>query len=340
MYRSSKRLLRIINDILDISKIEAGQMTLYTEEVSLNKILDHLYDFYANDLNNKKKNIKLSLSKGLDDQNSFILADPSRIEQIVINLLDNAYKFTTHGNIEFGYHLNDKMIELFVKDSGIGISEDKQKLIFERFRQVQDKLTRPKGGNGLGLSISKGLAELMGGEIWVKSKINTGSTFFVSIPHVTAKKPDQPVSSHAFPFKPLKGKVILLVEDDKCSVDYFREILGSAQVHLIHTLSGLEAIKICTEISQIDLVLMDIRLPDLNGIEVTRKIKKIRPSLPIIAQTAHAMPEDKENCLIAGCDEYTTKPIDMAYLFELLQKHLVFNNALPKENAKKNNLLQ
>jgi PAS domain S-box-containing protein len=183
IYRSSKQLLRIINDILDISKIEADQMHLLPEKINLNQLLDHILDFYVNDTSLQKKKNTICLSKALTDEKSFIFADPSRLEQIITNLLDNALKFTTNGTIEFGYHLGDKTIELFVKDTGVGISPEKQAIIFERFRQAEESFSSPYGGNGLGLAISKGLVKLMDGNIWVQSTINKGSNFYVSIPH-------------------------------------------------------------------------------------------------------------------------------------------------------------
>jgi CheY-like chemotaxis protein len=321
IHNSSTRLMRIISDILDISKIEAGQMKLQTGEVVLNKLFDNLYMFYENNMYLKEKNLKLIMTKGSTDKDYTIIADAFRIEQIIIYLIDNAIKFTSKGSIEFGYLKNNDTVEIYVKDTGIGIPIDKQEIIFERFRQVQETIGRQFGGNGLGLSISKGLAKLMGGTISVQSAENVGTTFNVSIP---CKQEKHKIMRT---YKPttvsLKNKVILLVEDDSSSSELIEEVLRPTEVKIIHTKSGLKAVEICATDPTIDLVIMDIRLPDLNGMEATKRIKAARPKLPVIAQTANAMAEDKRGCRDAGCTDYMSKPINAGYLIELLKKYML-----------------
>jgi PAS domain S-box-containing protein len=318
IFQSSKRLLRIINDILDISQIEAGQIKLMEEAFSLNEILDDLYDFFIRASTGNHK-VELILEKELKDEASVIYVDGIRLQQVITNLLDNAFKFTSHGYIKFGYRLIDQNLELYVKDTGIGIAEEQQKIIFNRFRQAEDSISKRYGGNGLGLSISKSLIELMKGKMWVKSAKGVGSEFSFTIPYRPIEENKKDFMNEITLTKELTNKIILLVEDDLFSAEYIKEIIIPLGWSILHTQSGLEAIEICKDTSlSIELVLMDIRLPDISGIEATKAIKKICPHLPVIAQTANAMTDDKEKCLNAGCDAYISKPIEFQAFKKIL----------------------
>jgi PAS domain S-box-containing protein len=320
IYSSSRRLLRIINDILDISKIEAGQMNIIEEETSLKSLLENLYQFFIKEARLKK--IKLIKGNELPEEASVVFVDPTRLEQIISNLIDNAIKFTSIGSVEFGYNVQDKKMVFYVKDTGIGVSEGKKSIIFERFRQAEETLSHQYGGNGLGLSISKGLAELMGGNIWIEPNETAGSIFYVSLPYNHLYGVEDAFKAVLDCQETYPDKVILLVEDDEYSAEYIKEILLPTQVQILQSFNGIDAMEKCLLNESIKLVLMDIRLPGMNGLDATEQIKRIRPDLPIIAQTANAMTDDKEKCLRAGCDEYLRKPINSETLLELVNKYL------------------
>ncbi|MDP4209454.1 MAG: PAS domain S-box protein [Bacteroidota bacterium] len=319
IYFSSERLLRIINDILDISKIEAGQMKVMPEETDLHILLDQLYVFFANRIDDQ---VLLILKKEYEGKEFNVIADPVRLAQVLSNLLDNASKFTKNGSIEFGYRLLNNYLEFYVKDTGVGISAQDKLLVFDRFRQVEDHIARVKGGIGLGLSISKGLVELMGGHMWVESVEHEGSTFGFSIPFIAVDLKPYPDKCEENCSHNIKDRVVLLVEDDIYSANYIREILKPYSLELIQVSNGQEAIDKCIEDLRIDLVLIDIRLPDIDGLKVTNEIKKLRPELPVIAQTANAMLEDRKKCLDAGCNEYLTKPVIASELLNLVSLYL------------------
>jgi len=320
---SAELLLKIISDIIEISKIEAGQLKLESNLCNLNKIILDLY--YQYELNQKKENIteiQFVHFSGLSDEESEIYTDPVRLRQILTYLIDNAFKFTTKGTIQFGYEIKDSDILFSVKDTGVGITQDKAEIIFDRFRQEDDSPSRGFGGLGLGLAISKSLIELLNGKIWFETEKGSGSKFFFTIPYkpnesnMTKEKVDYLAQID------LKDKVILVVEDVDVSYELIKEMLIETNAILILAEDGLEAINICQSDEKIDLVLMDIQLPNIDGYEATRQIKKIRPKLPVIAQTAYAYHTDKEKALASGCDDFIAKPIDEEDLMKLVIKYI------------------
>jgi PAS domain S-box-containing protein len=326
--KNSETLLNLIDDIVDVSKIEAGQMKIIRKPFRLNPLFDQLNMlFSSNSIFKSKKDIKLVISKTLPDSTT-IYTDPDRLRQIFINLIGNALKFTQCGYIEFGYYLESEKLLFFVKDTGIGISKEKQKVIFERFTQVDDSLTRKFGGSGLGLAISKGLIELLGGNIWVNSELHQGSSFFFTIPYIPANESDdQDKMSLESPANyDWTGLIFLVVEDDKISFKFLEGIFRKTGATILHADNGLNAIEYCKTNPKIDMVLMDIQLPEMSGLDATRIIKAIRKPLPIIAQTANAMSDDKEKCLEVGCVDYVSKPINVNLLFHKINKHLIRNN--------------
>lgn len=321
IYSSADHLLNIINDIIDISKLEVGQVKINPVPCNLNKTLDGIYSFfYTSNLELQKKDINLRLSTSLPEQDSNILIDDVRLKQVLNNLIGNAIKFTPKGYVEFGYTLVDhkKNLRFFVRDTGIGISPDKYTVIFERFRQADNMTTRNYGGTGLGLAISKSLIELMGGKIWVESKPNEGSVFYFTIPYQSIAKnqkcaeSDQPIETYK---KLFTGRVILVVEDDPNSIIYLNTMLENVGFKVINATSGRQSIEIVTRNSNIDLILMDLRLPEMSGFDAVREIRKINPTIPIIAETAHAFTEEKEMCARVGCNDFITKPIDVNHLY-------------------------
>jgi CheY-like chemotaxis protein len=317
--------LALINDIIDIAKIDSDQVIIRKNTFSINQILNELLLVFENEKDQKnKKGIAINLEKMLDDEESYILTDEVRLRQILYNLLGNALKFTKNGSVKFGYTIEKKFIQFYVKDTGKGIAPKNQKMVFERFRQEEETNTRQYGGSGLGLSISKGLVTLLGGEIWVESDLGIGASFYFTIPIDTlvkepSKKVEKPLVPMTFNFY---GKTILIVEDVDYNTLLIQQNLQKTQVKMISAQNGAEAVKLCNENDNIDLVLMDILLPVMDGYEATLEIKKFKPNLPIIALTAYAFEEDRENSIKAGCDDFVTKPIDWANLFAVMDKFL------------------
>ncbi len=325
IHSSVNQLLNIINDIIDFSKIEASQLRLHVNEFDLNELMDDLYArFESERMAQGKTNLALSVSTGLDNPDCFIQGDDLRIKQVLSNLLSNAIKFTHKGTIEFGYQLEDNdSLNLYVKDTGIGISEDKQNIIFEKFRQEDESFTRQYGGTGLGLAISKGLVELMGGEIGIKSEKNKGSLFYFTIPYnkagVVGKEAKVTDSDEDYNWG---NKTILIIEDDMLGCEYLKEIMEPTNVKILIAENGLIAIDLIKSNPDIDLVLMDLRIPKMDGYTATSEIKKLRPKLPVIAQTANALPEDRIRAEEAGCDDFITKPINRKEFLLTVNKYI------------------
>jgi len=319
IYKSSNQLLKIINDILDISKLDAGQTCIKENKCPINTILDDLYDLYLKE-NSADSEIQFKLNKALSDEAVFIISDERKIRQIISNLLNNAFKFTSSGTIEFGYQLiNNEYLEFFVKDTGIGILPEKQEIIFQKFRQVEESFTRQYGGTGLGLAISKGYVSLLGGDIRLETKENIGTTFYFTIPY-------HPVDSsiligHRKHYK-WDDKLILVVEKDEDKYQNIKEALKPTKVKILRTISGNKAIELSLRNSTINLVLMDLNLPDINGWEATQSIKKMRDNLPVIAQATDSIFDDRDKSFEAGCDDYINDPFNQKQLLEVIEKHL------------------
>lgn len=321
---SSRQLLGIITDILDISKIDTKQMKMVETEVRLNSLMDRLHKDWMNQKNILKKDrVKLYYSKSLEDESDLIITDKYHLEHILKNLLSNSIKFTEAGHINFGYHVEDGNLFFFVEDTGIGFHEKNKEIIFEKFTQENYKEAARYGGMGLGLPISKGLVELMNGKIWCKSEKGKGSTFYFTIPY----KPVcifQPSEDDTKEKKyDWSEKTILVVEDDIINYNYLEEVLNSTNVCCILARNGIDAIRICNSETKINLILMDIQLPGLDGYKTTKEIKKVNPKIPILAQTAFVTSEDKQRSLEAGCDEHISKPIDVNILYSLIDKHIL-----------------
>ena len=321
---SADHLLNLINDIIDISKIEVKQMKINLESINLNTLLNEIYSFYytANpDLS--KRGINFRISTSLSDSESNIVTDKVRLRQIMNNLITNALKFTKAGSVEFGYELtSDKhFLRFFVKDTGIGIPAENIDLIFQRFNQVDADLSRKYGGTGLGLAISKSLVELMGGEIWVESQPGTGTNFFFTLPLAKTYIPHRvaDISVNVSELLPkLKGVNVLIAEDDTNSLFYLRTVLENVGIVCHVALNGREAVSVFKENSVIDLILMDLKMPELTGFEAIKEIKKVNPKVPILVQTAHVFNDEKVLCRALGCDHFISKPIDVDLLFRNL----------------------
>lgn len=314
-----KQLLQIINDIVDISKIESSQLNINYTDFSLNDLMNELYAFFRI----YNKNVELKVKNELPDSSSFIRSDYTRLTQIISNLLTNAFKFTQKGFIEFGYRLNSENLYIYVQDSGIGVKKENQEIIFDRFRQSDESTSRIYGGTGLGLSISKGLVKLLGGNIGVESDGENGSLFYFTIPYKGADDINIPKENiNKVQNIDWSNKVILIVEDDMVSYQYIDAILRETNAEIHHVESGQDAIEFVQKIKT-DVVLMDIQLPGIDGNDATREIRKFNKDIPIIAQTAYAMADDREKSIKAGCNDYLAKPINSNDLLDKIQIYLL-----------------
>jgi PAS domain S-box-containing protein len=322
---SGNQLMRIIDDILEISKLGTKQVNISEKVICLNNLLFELFLIF--DIKAKENKTPLYFKKGLSDTESTILTDASKLNKILSNLLENAIKFTNTGFIELGYQLKNNHLEIYVKDTGIGIKPENREVIFERFSQEEKRLTRNIGGLGLGLSISKENAELLGGKIALQSEKGKGSTFIVTIPYKPVKPTVENDSSGRVTAVNENDKhVILIVEDEEVNYLYIETLLEDEieiNCKTVHAKNGKDAVNICKENTDICFVLMDMKMPVMNGFEATKLIKELRPNLPIVAQTAYTSNEDKEQAFSAGCDDFISKPISEESLYEVLNKYLV-----------------
>jgi CheY-like chemotaxis protein len=318
--KSGDGLLKIINDILDISRLETGKTGIEQKPFDAVKTLSTIYSIF-----NKKKvdmgknRVELKLEK--PGTQIILNTDENRLIQIFSNLLDNALRFTPEGSVTFGISeiTNDKT-EFFVADTGVGIPKEKHGVIFDRFSQADNSSTRSYGGTGLGLSIVKKLLELMGSEITLESEPGKGTCFRFQLLYISLNKNEEKVSDE----KPdgtvkISNTKILVVEDDSVSRLYFRQILNNHSGELFFAETGKEALKLF-ETQNPDIILMDLGLPDMNGLEVVRKIRETDNNVFIIAQTAYAMADDKQKALKAGCNDFIAKPVKTEILLEKLYK--------------------
>lgn len=317
---SANRLLDLLNNIIDISKIQAGTLEARYSSINLNEAINKVIRHFS--LAAGKKNLELRTKYSLADEDAVIYSDELFIYQILSNLISNAIKFTDEGSIEVGYKLKGDKLMFSVQDTGCGIPAEQQPRIFEKFYQANTSLSRRYEGAGLGLTITKGLVETLGGEIWFESVPEEGTTFYFTIPYHLSrpsfKKPEIEVEKKSSG----KKKKILVVEDEQINYLYIKTILKSENFEVIPAFTGKQAIE-SVKNNDFDLVLMDIKLPELSGIEATKAIKQIKPDLPIIAQSAYAFANEKEEMMKAGCDGYISKPFLKRDFLNLVKKFLV-----------------
>ena len=331
---SGKRMLNIINDIITISEIESGSIEINISEFNINEQIESIYALFKKEI--AQKGIDFSYKNSLEDSEAMIKTDGEKIYAILLNLVKNAIKFTNHGAIEFGYKLMKDSepveLEFFVKDTGGGICEEKMQLIFERFRQGSELLTRNYEGAGLGLSISKAFVEMLGGKIWAESEEENldegkeGNTiFYFTIPYLIKpnKKTDMShVTSETGKLHQAKSLKILIVEDDVVSESMLEIMIEDYCKAPLIAKNGIEAVQFCKDNPDIDFVLMDIKMPDLDGYEATKQIRSFNKDLIIFAQTAYALPGDREKAIAAGCNDYISKPYSQAELTGLIEKYI------------------
>ncbi|MCB2195126.1 MAG: response regulator [Bacteroidetes bacterium] len=322
--QNSNTLLHLIDDIIDLSKIEAGQLEINKKSCQINTILHGLLETFSEKRKVLyKENIDIILKPEIENENFTVYTDPLRIQQIITNLIDNALKFTEKGSVEIGYNLhNDRenpSIVFFVKDTGIGLSEEQQTQIFHRFTKFENDKKKLYRGAGLGLAICKNISELLGGNLWVESTIGEGSTFFVRIPYIKVSENETKIDgiSNTKASYNWQGKTILVAEDEVSNYRFIEMALSRTNAELIWATDGIEAFELFQK-KDVDLILMDIKMPNMDGLEATRRIRKIDAEIPIIAQTAFAMENDEKISLEAGCDSYISKPINKNKLLKLI----------------------
>jgi PAS domain S-box-containing protein len=315
--KSSKRMLNIINDIVDMAKIDAGIVSVSEVKFNINNMLRELNSFFITEAENK--NLSFECIYDLPDEAAIIESDETKIQQILTNLIKNSIKFTSEGNIQAGYKIEDDNIHFFVKDTGIGIPEEYHEIIFDRFRQIDTASSRSYEGAGLGLAICKAYTELLGGKIWVESStMARGATFHVVLHfHPVKENMEKKINIPAIA-KPI---TILIVEDDEKSSQFLAEVFSKDPVHTLFAANGNEAVEIVKN-HHVDIILMDLKMPELDGFEATRIIRQIYPQTPIIAQTAYSFSDERMRALQAGCNDYISKPIVINKLYELINKYI------------------
>ncbi len=339
--KSGERLLNIINDIIDISKIESGLMKVENSEINVNEYLEQVLSFFNPEA--EAKNIKLICKSELPREDALLETDSEKFYAILINLVKNALKYTENGYVEFGYNRvvetqnvaslqHIASLQFYVKDTGIVIPKDRQEAIFDRFVQadIVDKMARQ--GAGLGLSISKAYVEMLGGKIWVESEVENlsagksgGSTFYFTLPFYTLESKNMKTTKILTPEKEVQNKnlKILIAEDDEASSQLISIHIREFGTEAIKVQNGREAVEVCRNNPDIDLILMDIQMPELSGYDATQQIRQFNKEVIIIALTAFALAGDREKAIEAGCNDYISKPVKMAELVKMIQKYFM-----------------
>ena len=327
VHKSGQRMLNTVTDIVEISKIEAGLVQLNLMQTDVNRRMEELFRFFQPEA--ERKGIKLHLEMLLPPTDKDIKTDQSKLDSILTNLIKNAIKYTKEGEIRVGCQAKANQLEFYVKDTGIGIPKERQQAVFERFIQADIFDKEARQGSGLGLAISKAYVEMLGGEIRVESNPDAmggqGSMFFFTLPtngqvqeisgEIKIGKGDESIS-------PIKGLNIIIAEDDENSAIYLQTILQSDAGKIILTQKGHETVEACRNNPDIDLVLMDIQMPGINGYEATRRIREFNKEVIIIAQTAYCLSGDREKTIESGCNDYLPKPVNKNELLALIRKYL------------------
>lgn len=316
--KSGERMLNIINDLIDISKIAAGQMELYISECNVNDQMEYLYTFFKPEAD--KEGLEISFSNTLTSNESVINTDREKLYAILTNLIKNSIKYTHEGSIDFGYSKKGDYLEFYVKDTGIGVAKNRQKAIFKRFVQADIEDKKAYEGAGLGLSITKAYVEMLDGKIWVESEEGKGSQFYFTIPYFPEKKVKTVSQGETNKVAASKKLKVLIAEDEEFSDTYLTIIIEGLSSHIYHAKTGQETINICRENPDIDLILMDIKMPELDGYDATMEIRKFNKDVVIIAQTAYALEGDRDKALAIGCNDYISKPVIQHELLEMIGK--------------------
>jgi len=315
---SSDRLIDTVTNFLDISLLNSGSQDVFKREINPeDPIITVLRKFEESCL---AKNISLTTYLPPNDHSVVILTDSDLLYKILYQLIDNAVKFTKEGTITVGYEKHENEFHYFVKDSGIGITEEVSKSIFGQFIQEDSTDTRRYEGSGLGLSVAKGFVELLGGTIWLDSEKGKGSTFYFSLPGIqqtTLKS----IQSNINTSNTLTSKLTLLVaEDNEINFILIKLLLKDDLIEIYHASNGIETVELCHLHPEISLVLMDLKMPEMDGFEATRQIKSFRRDLPILAVSAYTENEVRLMAMQAGCDDFITKPINKEIIYRKLRE--------------------
>lgn len=321
--KSGERLLNIINDIVSISKIESGQMIVNLGESNVNDQMDFIYNFFKPQT--EEKGIKFLCNKTLPYDQAFINTDQEKVYAILTNLVKNAVKFTEKGSVEMGYFVKENFLTFYIKDTGIGIPKNRQDFVFDRFVQADISDVMARQGAGLGLSISKAYVEVLGGEIWIETEYSKGSVFYFTLPYKSKVISVENVENEILPNieqNSTKDYKLLIAEDDVISKMLISILVKKIGREIISVKNGSEAVEACIKNPDLDLIFMDIQMPEINGYEATRRIRKFNKDVVIIALTAYALSGDREKAIEAGCNDYTTKPIKDEEVKRIFFKYL------------------
>jgi signal transduction histidine kinase/CheY-like chemotaxis protein len=325
--KSGARMLNIINDIIDISKIESNQMQIDIKDVNINEKIEFIYIFFKPQI--EEKGMQLFYKNALPSKEAIIRTDNEKVYSILTNLVKNAVKYSKAGTIEFGYEVvetqnNVSLLQFYVKDTGIGIPKDRQSAIFERFIQADITDKQAYQGAGLGLSISKAYVEMLGGKIWLDSEVGIGSTFYFTLPFnpiPEGKKADEKIAPEPNEKNPIRNLKIIIAEDDETSEMLIAIDIDTFSNDVLFARNGHEAVEVCRNNPETDLILMDIQMPVMNGYEATRQIRQFNTDVIIIAQTAFGLSADREQVIVAGCNDYISKPFSKSELQAVIIKH-------------------
>ena len=324
IHKSGQNLVGIIDDLIAMSKIESNLITPNFSSFDLDKSIRLLFDSIKVTIPTDKK-IEFVLIPPKVNTDFYIISDEIKLKQIITNLLNNAIKFTEKGKVCLTYNVNttSKQIHFYISDTGIGIHPEHTTKIFDRFRRIESDLSIKVGGLGLGLAISKAYIELLEGRIELESEVNKGTTFHFFIPLTAEKKQiDTTVKKNQNKSGKKHNFTLLIAEDDNINFLLFQKIVKDLDFNIIRAKDGQEAVTICQTQPDIQLILMDIKMPILNGYEAVAMIRPLLPKTPIIAQTAYAADEDKLKILSSGFNDYISKPLDRTKLIALINKYI------------------
>ncbi len=316
--KSSNRLMNTVSDYMDMARIVSGAMEVHKKEFLLKPLFNEIIEDTAHLCAEKRIGFEAVIPQEFHDITIF--SDSDYIRKILNILVDNALKFTNKGSIRCGYTIKSGYLEFFVQDSGVGIAPDKLEIIFDIFSQEDASTTRGYEGSGLGLTIAQGLAKLLGGTIKVTSEKDKGSVFTITVPYNTTILPEMPGTTKTISSTDSDKQLVLIAEDDESNYLYMKVLLKMIGRNYLHARNGAEAVEMCKQNKSISIVLMDIKMPIMNGLEATQLIHEFRPELPIIATTAYAETGDEHRFLAAGCNGYLPKPINKTSLLALLNK--------------------
>ena len=318
---SSNRMLNTLKDILDISRIETGQIKVNSSLININTELEKLFSYFNPEVVSKGMQLNLSTSLPTEDVN--LITDREKFCAILTKLINNSIKYSNNGSINFGYVKKVDYLEFYIEDTGIGIRKERHKAIFDRFVQADLEEVKVLEGTGLGLSISKAYIEMLGGKIRLESDEGIGTKFYFTIPYNIDKKilSNNSVIGSEDKLQIKSNSIkILIVEDIEIANKFLSIVLKKISSEILHAKTGKEAIIICQQNHDIDLILMDIRMPVMNGYDATKEIRKFNKDIKIIAQTAYALEGDREKAITAGCNDYISKPINVSRLMEIIDK--------------------